>query len=56
VKEKADELGVHMPLCSSLYEIIYNKASIDHIIASLMLEETELDVEFEVGKAKLLSC
>lgn len=55
VKEKADELGVHMPLASSLYEIIYNKAGIDHIINSLMLEETELDVEFEVGKAKLLS-
>jgi glycerol-3-phosphate dehydrogenase (NAD(P)+) len=54
VKEKADELGVHMPLCSSLYEIIYNKAGIDHIIKSLMLSETELDVEFEVGQAKLL--
>lgn len=54
VKEKADELGVHMPLCSSLYEIIYNKAGIDHIINSLMLSETELDVEFEVGRAKLL--
>jgi glycerol-3-phosphate dehydrogenase (NAD(P)+) len=54
VREKADELGVHMPLCSSLYEIIYNKAGIDHIIKSLMLSETELDVEFEVGCAKLL--
>jgi glycerol-3-phosphate dehydrogenase (NAD(P)+) len=54
VKEKADEMGVHMPLCSSLYEIIYNKAGIDHIINSLMLSETELDVEFEVGCAKLL--
>jgi glycerol-3-phosphate dehydrogenase (NAD(P)+) len=53
VKEKADQLGINMPLASSLYEIIYNKAGIDHIIASLMLEETELDVEF-VGKAKLL--
>jgi glycerol-3-phosphate dehydrogenase (NAD(P)+) len=55
VKQKADELGVHMPLATSLYEIIYNKAGIDHIINSLMLEETELDVEFEVGKAKLLN-
>ena len=54
VKEKADELGVSMPLCSSLYEIIYNKAGIDHIIRSLMLQESELDVEFEVGSAKLL--
>lgn len=56
VKEMADELGVHLPLASSLYEIIYNKAGIDHIINSLMLEETELDVEFEVGRAKLLAC
>ena len=54
VKEKADELGINMPLASSLYQIIYNKAGIDHIIVSLMLEETELDVEF-VGKAKLLA-
>lgn len=54
VKEKADELAINMPLASSLYEIIYNKAGIDHIIASLMLEETELDVEF-VGRAKLLA-
>ena len=55
VKEKADELGVPMPLASSLYEIIYNKAGIDHIINSLMLEETELDVEFEVAKPKSLN-
>ncbi len=54
VKEKADELGVSMPLCSSLYEIIYNKAPIGHIIASVMLAETALDVEFVVGKAKSL--
>ncbi|HTQ98477.1 MAG TPA: NAD(P)H-dependent glycerol-3-phosphate dehydrogenase [Candidatus Acidoferrum sp.] len=54
VKEKADELGVSMPLCSSLYEIIYNKAPIDHIISSVMLTETELDVEFVVGRRKSL--
>jgi glycerol-3-phosphate dehydrogenase (NAD(P)+) len=54
VKQKADELGVPMPLCSSLYEIIYNKAGIGHIIASLMLEETGLDVEFEVGRNKTI--
>jgi glycerol-3-phosphate dehydrogenase (NAD(P)+) len=55
VKEKADELGVSMPLCSSLYEIIYNKAPIGHIISSVMLAETGLDVEFVVGKAKSLT-
>lgn len=55
VKEKADELGVDMPLCSSLYDIIYNKAPISHIISSLMLADSALDVEFVVGKAKYLA-
>jgi glycerol-3-phosphate dehydrogenase (NAD(P)+) len=55
VMEKAEALGVPMPLAGSLYQILYNKAGIDHIINSLMLEETELDVEFEVGKEKLLN-
>jgi glycerol-3-phosphate dehydrogenase (NAD(P)+) len=50
VKEKADEIGVDMPLAKGVYEIIYNNESIDHIINSLMLEEQSLDVEFEVGK------
>ncbi|MDT8397837.1 MAG: NAD(P)H-dependent glycerol-3-phosphate dehydrogenase [Pseudomonadales bacterium] len=54
VKEKADELGVDMPLMRGLYEIIYKRETIDHIIASLMLEEQGLDVEFEVGKPKTL--
>ncbi|MEX2365776.1 MAG: NAD(P)H-dependent glycerol-3-phosphate dehydrogenase [Pseudohongiellaceae bacterium] len=52
VKEKADDLGVEMPLASGLYEIIYNNAAVDHIINSLMLEERGLDVEFEAGRAK----
>jgi glycerol-3-phosphate dehydrogenase (NAD(P)+) len=50
VKEKADSLGVDMPLAAGLYEIIYNNESVDHIIESLMLEENDLDVEFEVGR------
>ena len=54
VKEKADELGVDMPLASGLYEIMYNGATIDHIISSLTLEEQGLDVEFEVGRPKTL--
>ncbi len=44
VKEKADELGVHMPLVNGLYEIVYNNETVDHIIKSLMLEERGLDV------------
>lgn len=52
VKEKADKLNVSMPLASGLYEIIYNHETIDHIINSLMLEEQDLDVEYEVGQLK----
>lgn len=54
VKEKAEELGVEMPLARGLYEIIYNNETIDHIINSLMLEEQGLDVEFEVSNPKEL--
>ena len=46
VKEKADEMGVKMPLVNGLYEIVYNNQTVDHIIRSLMLEEQGLDVEF----------
>ncbi|MEQ8954113.1 MAG: NAD(P)H-dependent glycerol-3-phosphate dehydrogenase, partial [Gammaproteobacteria bacterium] len=35
VKEKADELGVYMPLASGLYRIIYEGESIRNIISSL---------------------
>jgi glycerol-3-phosphate dehydrogenase (NAD(P)+) len=50
VKEKADELGVKMPLVNGLYEIVYNNETVDHIISSLMLEEQGLDVEFARGR------
>lgn len=55
VKEKADELGVYMPLASGLYRIIYEKESISNIISSLMLGEQALDVEFAARDEKKLS-
>jgi glycerol-3-phosphate dehydrogenase (NAD(P)+) len=54
VRSWAESLQVAMPLAFSLYDILYNNAGLDHIINSLMLEETELDVEFEVGHSKNL--
>jgi glycerol-3-phosphate dehydrogenase (NAD(P)+) len=54
VKEKADELGVYMPLASGLYAIIYEKAEIKHILSSLMLGEQALDVEFAARQEKVL--
>jgi glycerol-3-phosphate dehydrogenase (NAD(P)+) len=54
VKEKAEQLGVYMPLASGLYKIIYEQASIRNIIASLMLGEQALDVEFAASAEKTL--
>jgi|TARA_B110000208_G_scaffold1890_1_gene2489 glycerol-3-phosphate dehydrogenase (NAD(P)+) len=55
VKEKADELGVYMPLVNGLYKIIYEQQSIKNMVASLMLGEQALDVEFEAHQEKVLS-
>ncbi|MEQ8409185.1 MAG: NAD(P)H-dependent glycerol-3-phosphate dehydrogenase [Gammaproteobacteria bacterium] len=55
VKEKADELGVYMPLASGLYRIIYEQDSIESIIASLMMGEQALDVEFAAKDQKTLT-
>jgi glycerol-3-phosphate dehydrogenase (NAD(P)+) len=41
VKEKAEELGVYMPLATGLYKIIYEKESMTNIISSLMLSEQD---------------
>ncbi len=54
VVEKAKSLKIEMPLAQGLYEIIYNNQDIEHIISSLLLEESGLDVEFIAGQAKRL--
>lgn len=54
VKEKAEELGVYMPLASGLYAIIYERAEIKNILSSLMLGEQALDVEFAAKQEKIL--
>ncbi|MCH8263905.1 MAG: NAD(P)H-dependent glycerol-3-phosphate dehydrogenase [Proteobacteria bacterium] len=55
VVEKADELGVYMPLATGLYQVIYKGQSISNIISSLMLSEQNLDVEFAAPEEKILS-
>lgn len=55
VKEKADELGVYMPLVTGLYKIVYERESIRNIISSLMLGEQALDVEFAASAEKVLN-
>ncbi len=54
VKQKADELGVYMPLANGLYKIIYENDSLQNIISSLMLSEQALDVEFAANEDKVL--
>lgn len=55
VKLRADELGVYMPLVNGLYQIIYNASSVRNIVASLMLGEQALDVEYEANQTKTLN-
>ena len=46
VKARAEELGIYMPLASGLYSALFEGASLDEIISSLMAGEHALDVEF----------
>jgi glycerol-3-phosphate dehydrogenase (NAD(P)+) len=55
VQEKAEELGVYMPLASGLYRIVYENDSLENIISSLMLSELPLDVEFVANENKILN-
>jgi len=52
VKEKADELGVYMPLASGLYQIVYEGRPVGQVISTLMLGEGALDVEYEAHRSK----
>jgi glycerol-3-phosphate dehydrogenase (NAD(P)+) len=52
VKQKADELGVYMPLVSALNDIIFNGVSIADASIALMGSEHNSDVEY---RANLLS-
>ena len=55
VKEKADELGVYMPLVNGLYRIVYDNQPIKNIVSSLTLSEEALDVEFAAKDEKVLN-
>lgn len=51
VKQKADEIGVYMPLANVLYEVIFSNLSIDEAIKKLMLGAQNSDVEFVLPRA-----
>lgn len=47
VKQKADELGVYMPLVQALFAVVYQNHSIESIIQQLMTGEATTDVEYD---------
>lgn len=48
VKEKADQLGVYMPLTSALYGTLYEGKSVKEVLNRMMLSSQNDDVEFRV--------
>ena len=46
VKQKADEMGVYMPLVSGLYAVLFEGKSIAEVARGLMMGEQNHDVEF----------
>ncbi|WP_257295254.1 NAD(P)H-dependent glycerol-3-phosphate dehydrogenase [Endozoicomonas sp. YOMI1] len=46
VKQKADQLGVYMPLVDGLYSIIFEGNAIGVLVKGMMLREQKTDVEF----------
>lgn len=46
VKEKAEQLGVYMPLVAGLYAVLFEQKPISDVLRLLMLSEQNTDVEF----------
>ncbi len=46
VKQKADEMGVYMPLASGLYAVLFEGKAISEVARGLMMGEQSHDVEF----------
>ncbi|ANG63289.1 glycerol-3-phosphate dehydrogenase [Marinobacterium aestuarii] len=51
VKEKADQLGIYMPLVDGLYEVVFNHAPAAAVAKMLMLNEQSSDVEFVLPRS-----
>jgi glycerol-3-phosphate dehydrogenase (NAD(P)+) len=49
VKQKADELGVYMPLVAGLYSILFERKSIADVASRLMMGEQNTDVDYLGG-------
>ncbi|MBA4501913.1 NAD(P)H-dependent glycerol-3-phosphate dehydrogenase [Marinobacterium marinum] len=46
VKEKAESLGIYMPLVAGLYEVVFNNAPVKEVARGMMLNAQSSDVEF----------
>jgi glycerol-3-phosphate dehydrogenase (NAD(P)+) len=51
VKQKADELQVHMPLVDGLYALVYQGADVSSVAQSLMSRDQNSDVEFVLKRS-----
>ena len=49
VKEKADEIGIYMPLVAALYALMFEQQPVDSIIKQLMSSDHSSDVDFTGG-------
>jgi len=50
VKEKAEQLGINMPLASGLYDVMFKGGSLPRVLLRVMLSEQPDDVEFRVNR------
>ncbi len=46
LKHQSDKRNVYMPLVNGLYDIIYNKKTVEDVVGGLMFAEQHKDVEF----------
>lgn len=53
VKEKADQLGIYMPLVQGAYAVIFNQASIQSVTHAMMDGEHTSDVEFSLAQSDI---
>ncbi|MBL4783357.1 MAG: NAD(P)H-dependent glycerol-3-phosphate dehydrogenase [Porticoccaceae bacterium] len=49
VKEKAEQLGINMPIASGLYDVMFKGGSLPRVLLRVMLSEQSDDVEFRVN-------
>lgn len=52
VKQKADEMGVYMPLVNGLHQVLFNDLSVAAVVEALMKSDQSSDVEFILPRAE----